>query len=289
MGINARDSWWIEMMEMRKSIVYLMEVNNCLFWCLEGCPQITQITCRLEGPLWSSILCLRLTARGHTVRPQGQSWALGSWEPWHPISRLRLPPPLPSLPGNYGMPCERGKHAVHLGGSLEAWMLLNCMKPPCSVTTSQQSQQFSEESSGDRLNTMESPNWFLHVPTSYEHQTTLVFPSVDVEWCRYITILSLLIPPKSTHYPRIGWKKCRETHCFMDKTSIPDQPSGPCRVEPESAQGQRVFADKLCRDVDKNLVESPGGKQGGMGWMVLVSPNRWKNPTLNGKTARCWW
>ena len=52
MGINARDSWWIEMMEMReirKSIMYLMEVNNCLFWCLEGCPQITQITCRLEG------------------------------------------------------------------------------------------------------------------------------------------------------------------------------------------------------------------------------------------------
>lgn len=124
------------------------------------------------------------------------------------------------------------------------------------------------------------------VPTTYEHQTTLVIPSVDVEWCRYITILSLLIPPKSTHYPRIGWKKCRETHCFMDKTSILDQPSGPCQVEPESAQGQRVFADKLCRDVDKNLVESPGGKQGGMGWMVLVSPNRSKIPTLNGKTAR---
>ena len=222
-----------------------------------------------------------------TTRDNLGPLGLGSLGTLSAVSDFR--PPLPSLPGNYGMPCERGKHAVHLGGSLEAWMLLNCMKPPCSVTTSQQSQQFSEESSGDRLNTMESPNWFLHVPTSYEHQTTLVFPSVDVEWCRYITILSLLIPPKSTHYPRIGWKKCRETHCFMDKTSIPDQPSGPCRVEPESAQGQRVFADKLCRDVDKNLVESPGGKQGGMGWMVLVSPNRWKNPTLNGKTARCWW
>ena len=62
----------------------------------------------------------------------------------------------------------------------------------------------------------------------------------------------------------------------------------PCPVELESfpSQGQRVFADKLCRDVDKNLVESPGANKGiGQGWMVLMSFNEPKlvTDTPNGK------
>ena len=239
MGINARDSWWIEMMEMRKSIMYLMEVNNCLFWCLEGCPQITQITCRLEGPLWSSILCLRLTILG--------PWVLGVLAPYQPSETSATPIFAREL-WNALWTWQTRRPSWWVFGSMNAAQLheasLQCNDVPTVPTILRRVKWGQAQHDGiPKL-----------VPTTYEHQTTLVIPSVDVDTLPFWVFW---YPPNPPTIPE--WVEKMQGNPLFRGQNI-----NPCTAQWAMSSGARVGSRpaRLCRQA----VPRRGQEFGGVAW-----------------------